>query len=83
MEAQLRRQKGPVTDILVWVQCFAIDHIPRGTGLETNHVLPLRASTMTLSALRRIFGIIHFLAPVFSRERSSECSLRVFQEESR
>ena len=23
MEAQLRRQKGPVTDILVWVQCFA------------------------------------------------------------
>ena len=22
MEAQLRRQKGPVTDILVWVQCF-------------------------------------------------------------
>ena len=24
MEAQLRRQKGPVTDILVWVQCFAM-----------------------------------------------------------
>ena len=23
IEAQLRRQKGPVTDILVWVQCFA------------------------------------------------------------
>lgn len=23
MEAQLRRQKGPVTNILVWVQCFA------------------------------------------------------------
>ena len=23
MEAQLRRQKGPVTDLLVWVQCFA------------------------------------------------------------
>ena len=24
MEAQLRRQKGPVTDILLWVQCFAM-----------------------------------------------------------
>ena len=23
MEAQLRRQRGPVTDILQWVQCFA------------------------------------------------------------
>ena len=23
MEAQLRRQKGPVTDIAVWVQCYA------------------------------------------------------------
>ena len=23
MEAQLRRQRGPVTDILQWIQCFA------------------------------------------------------------
>ena len=30
-EAQLRRQKGPVTDILVWVQCFAIRNVRKHT----------------------------------------------------
>ena len=49
-----------------------IDLIPYGMGLETNHVLPLRAVqiAMTLCALRSTFGIYHIFGASFpSREK--------------
>ena len=48
-----------------------IDLIPYGTGLETNHVLPLRAVqiAMTLCALQSTFGIYHIFG---GQERSGE-----------
>ena len=52
------------------IQGNIIDLIPYGTGLETNHVLPLRAVqiAMTLYALR----LPHFWRQFFRRERSGE-----------
>ena len=62
MEAQLHRQKGPVTDIAVWVQCYAtlVSHCLFSTLIKSQSLWRISyGATGTMRVLRGSCMIEH------------------------